>query len=266
MVPPLQVMPLPCEVDLEAFFEQHSRLPVLGDDPAPWTYRGWLLPYVIQLHAIIPAVADRWGYHLRTLKAGRLLNEPIPQVTFGEADEKVFSQLRVWSRLVGRDGGGWSDFRVLLNWLSWGLSVSKEQPALSDAVNETLYCQINLAPLLERPHDYFGEHVCRSRGNGWNPTAFFPTPHAVVECMVRMTMSDEQKEKGDLRTKSVCDACVGSGRMLLHASNYSLRLCGQDIDPLAVSMCVLNGVLYAPWLAFPFPESVVGPCEDATPS
>ena len=49
--------------------------PQLGDDPAPWHYRGWLLPYVIMLHAYCPAVADRWGYHLLTLAAGRLLED-----------------------------------------------------------------------------------------------------------------------------------------------------------------------------------------------
>jgi hypothetical protein len=67
--------------DLQAFVSKHGRLPRLGDSPAPWHYCGWLLPYVIQLHALLPAVADRWGYHLRTLEAGRLLDEPIPQIT-----------------------------------------------------------------------------------------------------------------------------------------------------------------------------------------
>ena len=39
---------------------------------------------------------------------------------------------------------------------------------------------------------------------------------------------------------TVNDPCVGSGRLLLHASNISLRLYGQDIDPLAVAMCKIN--------------------------
>jgi hypothetical protein len=45
--------------------------------------------------------------------------------------------------------------------------------------------------------------------------------------------------------------------MLLHASNCSLALFGQDIDPLAVAMCKLNGVLYAPWMVFPLPAAIV---------
>src|SRR5438132_11864809 len=100
--------------DLTAFVAERGRLPRLGDNPAPWHYRGWLLPYVIQLHAIAPAVADRWGYHLRTLEAGRLLDEPIPQIAFGPPDNKVFSLLHEWSRLVGQDCGGGSDLRLLL--------------------------------------------------------------------------------------------------------------------------------------------------------
>ena len=53
--------------DLSSFIQQQHRLPRLGDSPQPWTYRGWLLWYVIGLHALIPAVANRWDYHLRTL-------------------------------------------------------------------------------------------------------------------------------------------------------------------------------------------------------
>ena len=168
-------------VDLAAFLRRHGRLPRLGDTPAPWHYRGWLLPYVVQLHALILAVADRWGYHLRTLEAGRLLDEPIPQVTFGVTDPKVFGLLHDWSRLVGRDLGGWSDFRALLDWLCWGLALSGESPRLSEEVNEQLYRQVNVGPLLARPYDYLGEHVASGKSGGWNPTAFYPTPHNVVQ-------------------------------------------------------------------------------------
>jgi hypothetical protein len=247
--------PLP---DLSAFVRRHGRLPQLGDEPAPWHYRGWLLPYVIQLHALCPAVGERWGYHLRTLDAGQLLDEPIPPITFGPPDDKVFSLLFEWSRRIGWDGGGWSDFRTLVDWLCWALALSGEEPRLSDAVNEKLYRQVNLVPLLDRPFDYLGQHVALSKAKGWNPTGFYPTPHPVAECMVRLLMHDIDKGGRDPRMLSVCDPCVGSGRMLLHASNRSLNLWGQDIDPLTVAMCKLNGVLYAPWMSFPLPASVLG--------
>src|SRR5208282_5253323 len=124
------------------------------------------------------------------------------------------------------------------------------------ATNEQLYRRVNLIPLLEKPHDYLGDYVAMGKANGWNPTGFYPTPHPVVECMVRMLMHDGDVEGRDPRVLSVCDPCVGSGRMLLHASNFSLNLWGQDIDPLAVAMCKINGAMYAPWLSFPLPTSI----------
>jgi hypothetical protein len=243
---------------LRGFLNEFGRLPMLGDNPPPWCYRGWLLPYIVLLHESCAAVADRWDYHARTLQAGKLLDEPIPKIAFGPGDQRVFQLLHDWSRLIGWDCGGWSDLRTLLDWLAWGLNLHGEQPALSDQVSERLYREVNLRPFLERPHDYLGAYVAQGRARGWNPLAFYPTPHPVVECMVQMTFLDALAEGGDTRLMSVCDPCVGSGRMLLHASNFSLRLFGQDIDPLAVTMCLINGALYVPWLVFPLPDHILG--------
>jgi hypothetical protein len=217
-----------------------------------------LLPYVILIHENNPAGPNRWGYYLRTLEAGRLLNEPIPQITFGPPDTKVFSRLRDWCRLVGRDCGGWTDFRTLLDWLCWGLALSGQAPHLSEKTNEKLYRQVNVQPLLEKPHDYLGAFVAEQKAHGWNPTGFYPTPHEVVELMVQMLMHNADRNDRDPRLMSLCDPCAGSGRMLLHASNKSLVLYGQDIDPLAVAMCQINGALYAPWLSFPLPAAIIG--------
>lgn len=244
-------------LELLAFLNRHQRLPRIGDAIPPWQYRGWLLPYVIEIHGLCPAVADRWGYHLRTLEAGRLLDEPIPQIDFSSSDKRVFSLLDDWSRLIGWDCGGWSDFHTLLDWLCWALALSNEAPHLSDEVNERLYRQVNIGPLLEHPHDYLGEYVSQHKARGWNPTGFYPTPHCVVEFMVRMSLHDEIKDGRDPRIQSVLDPCVGSGRMLLHASNFSMNLWGQDIDPLAVAMCKINGALYVPWLSFPLPARIL---------
>jgi N-6 DNA Methylase len=260
------VQPAAAPADLAAFLARERRLPRLGDAPAPWRYRGWLLPYVLLLHGLCPAVADRWGYYLRTLEAGRLLDEPIPPIAFGPPDRKVFSLLHDWSRLIGGDCGGWSDFRALLDWLCWGLALGREEPCLAEEVQEKLYRQVNVGPLLERPYDYLGEYVARSKANGWNPTGFYPTPHQVVECMARLAMHDSRVEGRDPRALRVSDPCVGSGRMLLHASNCSLDLRGQDIDPLAVAMCKVNGALYAPWLAFPLPAGILGTQPEPTPA
>jgi hypothetical protein len=112
--------------------------------------------------------------------------------------------------------------------------------------------------LLERPHDYLGAYVSRGSGTGWNPAGLRVTPHLVVESQVRAAFRDLRCDGGDRRAVKVYDPSTGSGRTLLHASNRSMNLHGQDTDPLAVTMSRLNGVLYAPWLAFPLPEHVLG--------
>ena len=102
---PVTVSP-PSSLDLTTFYAQHHRLPRISDHPPPWHYRGWLLAYVMLIHEHNPAVPDRWGYHLRTLEAGHLLDEPIPQISFGLPNPKIFSLLLDWCRLIGRDCGG----------------------------------------------------------------------------------------------------------------------------------------------------------------
>lgn len=139
---------------------------------------------------------------------------------------------------------------TLLDWFLWGFGLSKKAPQITTKLNEELYKQVNLGPLLLHPHDYLGEWIANQKGK-WNPHAFFPTPHSVVEMMTRMIMDAGE----DLRCAKIMEPALGSGRMLLHASNYSLRLWGLDIDPMMVKTSLVNGALYAPWMVRPFPDS-----------
>ncbi len=238
------------ECDWSAFLREHGRVPMLGDKKKPWQYRGWLMYYRLLLEAH-PGVGQRWEYWCRTMSAGRLLREPIPQIHFCESGDKgVFKDIDRWVRSLDHSLHGWSAVGGLVDWLLWGFGFSNEPPVFPNELNELLYRQINIGPMLVTPHDYIGEWIAMQKGN-WNPHAFYPTPHSVVECMVRMTMDQDQ----DLSSSTVCDPCVGSGRMLLHASNYSLRLYGADIDPTLVKVTYLNGALYPPWILRPFPET-----------
>lgn len=229
------------------FFEENRRIPMLAD--RPWEYRGWLLYYRLLCEDVLPH-PKRWDYWARTMMAGKVLEEDIPQVSLSHASErsagwKHFNKL---VELVEMKGRGWSSFNDLLRWMKYGFAIGNELPNFSPELHEQLYRQLNLQHFLEEPADYIGEWIAARHGNGWNPNAFYPTPNSVVEAMVRMQMTGADK------TSTVMDPCCGSGRMLLHASNYSLRLYGQDIDRTMCDVTLINGILYAPWLAKPFPE------------
>lgn len=222
---------------------------MICDQKKPWEYRGWLMHYRLLLEET-GEVGRRWDYWARTMSAGRLLDEKIPQICFSGEPHAGMKLVEGWLRQVDQSHGGWAAVGKLFDWLLWGFALCPEAPKLSAELNEQLYRTVNLAPLLTSPYDYFGEWIALSKGR-WNPHAFFPTPHNVVEMMVRMNMDTGE----DMRAKTVCDPTVGSGRMLLHASNFSLRLYGADVDAELVKLTKINGALYAPWLVRPFPDN-----------
>jgi hypothetical protein len=73
---------------LNLFIQQHGRLPKLGDQPAPYTYRGWLLRYVALAHAVIPTMKDRWGYHQSIMRTAQIPTTPIPYIQFTSAHQQ----------------------------------------------------------------------------------------------------------------------------------------------------------------------------------
>ena len=262
-------------LDVNRFVLETGRMPRLGDPVPPWKYRGWLL-FQTQVCDFNPAAPQRWPYYLRTIEAGRLLDEPIPRVDFtdgcsggkfGTGDG--FKMIRKALDILFNERGAWDSMRSLIDWLGYGMATAAEEPRLSDDVQEKLYRHWNLEPLLTMPHDYFGTLISEGKGSGksWNPTAFFPTPHNVCEMMTRMVMADLEWRDGeatprlpdgrDARLATVCDPCTGTGRFLLHASNYSVCLYGMDIDPLVCAATRINSAMYAPWIAFPFPAHIL---------
>ncbi len=242
----------PCE--WSAFINEHGRIPMIGDSKKPWQYRGWLLYYRFMLEEH-PDVGKRWDYWFRTMTAKSMLQEPIPQMNFSQPfDKQVMKELEVWIRLIDRYKGGWAAIDTLLDWFLWGFGYHHQAPELPHDLNETLYRQVNIGPMLLRPADYLGEWIAQQKGQ-WNPNAFYPTPHSVVEFMTQLSVGDQP---GDSRSKTVLDPAVGSGRMLMHASNYSLRLYGVDIDRTLVKVTLVNGALYVPWMLRPFLEAIFG--------
>lgn len=235
------------------FFVEHSRWPRIGDDPAPWKYPGWLMQYRMAAERRTD-VAPRWSYWGRTMDAGKLLDEPIPQLEFamGQGGDRSegYKQVDKWANIVETRFSR-SPLNDLLDYLLWGLGMSNQDPELPEDISEKLYRAINLEPFLLKPYDYLGEWIAGHKGN-WNPHAFFPTPHSVCEMMTQINFTGIPYEES--RGQSVCDPALGSARMLLHASNYSLCLYGCDIDLVMVKVSKINGALYVPWLVRPFPS------------
>lgn len=246
------------DCDWVSFMEENGRVPLIGDAKKPWEYRGWLMYYrtMMEEHPDVPA---RWGYWARTVEAGHLLDEAIPQVIFGNANERgaEYKMVDRWIELVHRKQGTWDSMSELMHWFLWGFGFEDAPPKFSADLNEQLYRVVNLGPLLLKPADYFGAWVSFHKGT-WNPHAFFPTPMHVVQFMNVMTFSEQNAGGKDRRLLSVMDPCIGTGRFLLDSSNYSLCLSGIDIDYTNLAISKVNACLYAPWLIRPFPEVVTG--------
>ena len=254
-IAPVIVPAEPGDCEWVAFLRQHGRTPAIGDAKQPWEYRGWLMYYRLACEDH-PDIAPRWDYWLEIMQAGRLLDKPIPKTIFHEANERdsEYKLVDKWVELVHQNTHNWDSMRDLMDWFLWGFADSDTPPKFSAELNEALYRQVNIGPLLLKPADYFGSWVSFHKGS-WNPNAFFPTPMHVVAFMNQMTFATQE---GDFRLKTVADPCVGTGRFLMDASNYSLCLSGIDIDSTNLAVAKVNAYMYAPWLDRPFPESITG--------
>jgi hypothetical protein len=216
---------------------------------------GWLLPNLL---FVDECLWGRWDYWARCYEASELHPEPIPPLDLLptphqatrrmlEASLDCIPQHGSW-----RTWGSWSYFDYFLSWLLFSLghkgqSELPTEPAGCTGASNRLYQVFALDAMLLWPHDYWGALLAESSYG--KAQGFYPTPHHICEFMAQMACDG----KKDIRAETVCDPCVGTGRMLLHASNHSLRLYGMDIDPTLCKATLVNGYLYAPWLVRPLP-------------
>jgi hypothetical protein len=218
---------------------------------------GWLLPY---LHGLDALTWGRWNYWAACqMGAGQLPDEPIPQIEFCSCGSDAAHSRKMLERslcAIPNYGSytGWSSseyFDYFLSWLLFGFGHAghnelPDEPPGCEGASMRLYQIFDLSPLILWPYDHFAEIFGEAKyGQG---AGFFPTPVSVCEVMAKMTIGQGER---DHRTERVCDPCVGTGRMLLAASNYSLRLYAQDILRLMCKATLVNGYLYAPWLSLP---------------
>jgi hypothetical protein len=225
-------------------------VPVAGKDA------GWLLPTLLLTDS---KETGRWDYWFTCMEAEALPDAPLPPIYFlNTPHEKTRKMLSASLDAIsghGKDSHlGWSNatyFRFFTEWLLFGLGQKGSDSPPSDPMgckgaSERLLEVFDLPLLLRHPYDYMGDLLAECAYGRHN--SFYPTPHPVCEMMVRMLMLD-----GDNRAKTVCDPCTGTGRLLLHASNYSMRLFGMDIDQLMCQIALVNGYFFAPWLVRPLP-------------
>ena len=206
------------------------------------TSRGWLRPYLVVLDQMF---SKRWDYWLKTIEAGDVLEEPIPQISWpGHGHPEPKKNLETCIDFC-RNRFSRQAFNLFVEWLLFGFGDPsvKEMPCqIEPPLNAFWYKTFNLGLFLKYPHDYLGEYAADLYGNGkHNSTAYFPTPMNVSVMMAKMTLSEKDK------TASVCDPCVGSGRLLMAASNFSLNLYGMDIDFSILNVCKANMWTYVPW-------------------
>jgi hypothetical protein len=217
---------------------------------------GWLIPYLIKIDEL---TWGRWDYWARTSVAGKLLDEPIPEVEFLDTPDPG-TKLMIEGCLNNIQPGtnyqgwsGWERFNYMLDWLLFGFGYvgqkeAPREPAGAQGASNRLYQMFVLDALMLYPADYWGDLLAESKHGQHN--GFYPTPMNVVQLMFRMQMEDLEAE--DLRTKTIYDPCLGTGRFLMLASNYSLRCYGQDIDLTVLKAAVVNFFIYCPWIVKPF--------------
>jgi hypothetical protein len=217
---------------------------------------GWMLPALLHLD---DCLWGRWNYWARCHEAdGHLPKEPIPRIEFLTVPHPATRRmLEISLDCIPQHGswrtwGGWTYFDYLLAWLLFGLGHKGQcelptEPAGCTGASNRLFQIFALDALLLWPHDYFG---CLLTENAFGRSqGFYPTPHNVCEFMTQILCDEER----DMRTETVCDPCVGTGRMLLHASNHSLRLYGMDMSETVCKATLVNGYLWALWLVRPIP-------------
>lgn len=109
----------------------------------------------------------------------------------------------------------------------------------------------DLATSVSLDRDLFGDYLAESMGKlKRDGTGFFATPMSVSMMIAEMTLT-----RAD-RFSTVTDPCVGTGRLLLAASNFSLCLYGQDINQTAIRATLVNMALFAPQVWFPPPAKL----------
>lgn len=224
---------------------ENDTLPADGGKP------GHLRPALLEFDR---ALWGRWDWWLDVLLLGLPGDAElaaIPQIEFASVPHPAAQKMlmRCTEHLQAAGLHSWEATRYLLEWIRHGLRGTEMSMRRLEKAERQVRRDFALGLLQLWPADYAGWMLCEL-GHG-KRSGFFPTPLSVTVLMAQMTY---QGVEADLREQTVCDPAVGTGAMLLAASNYCLNLYGQDIDAVALCGCDVNIFLYAPWGAMPHPR------------
>lgn len=197
---------------------------------------------------------DYWGNILLT----KDLSGDIPYVDFGHCSKPEGNEVTDMLRncIEVPHCGGSTAFNNFVRYLLYCLKPisyytgdtikEKEEEAekllagIDDKSLKNYYENFSLEAMLLYPGDYLGELAALYLGS--NGSEYYPTPSNIVNLMVEMLMKDN-----DSKFETVCDPCCGSSRMLLYASNKSLKVFGMDINKDIINVSLVNAFLYIPW-------------------
>jgi len=186
-------------------------------------------------------LSERWRWWSFALLRDKVPVTPIPKISFAENFNESAEPYKVIKRCVNpydRDS-----FHKLLDWLLYCFGDSSVKELSFDTKH--LEANFKLEPFFEEPGDWAG-HFYETQiisKSGREKSGFFSTPMSICNLIVSISQPK--------LTDTVHEPCVGTGRMLLAASNYSINLSGQDINPDLVKICKINAWLYMPSLIFP---------------
>lgn len=214
---------------------------------------GWIRPSFILTETMINGRWKFWIDFRACCQFGKgkeyIEHRSIPQINFlstGISDNIAKEMLYICLREApgAYAHSAYEMLELFVDWLlySFGCSEVKELPGkITPEMREFWYKEFRPQLLLMYPDDYLGDIAADNRVA--KSSAYFPTPMNIVEFMTKMSMDNSKANKYNI----VNDPCLGSGRMLLSASNYSLRLYGQDINLLIHKVSLVNAYLYVPW-------------------
>lgn len=207
--------------------------------------KGWLLPYLVSLDNMF---YGRWEYWLNIVRQDKIPPDPIPYIGFKPSYEytkkEVQKNLKDCLNMAVHIS---HPLETLIDWILWGFNNGETFPDIKEDIDDYWYRTFNLGLFYREPSDHWAEVASEYMGRN-NALGYFPTPGNVVEMMAKMTFGGDPQHKH--KTMSVCDPCLGTGVMLLYASNYSLNLYGSDISLLLTKIAKVNAFTYIPWLAY----------------